>query len=264
MNDPSSPTPVTAALLIIGDEILSGRTKDKNIGTIADFCTELGIDLKEVRVISDETAEIVDAINALRARFTYVFTTGGIGPTHDDITADAMAEAFGVELPINPEARHILEAQFKTTDVSPERLRMARIPLGGTLINNIVSGAPGFIIGNVHVMAGVPRIMQAMLEDLAPRLKRGAKMISRSIDCGVGESTVSAALGRIQDDYPDVKIGSYPQMGKLPVYTQLVLRATDENLLEEATQKVREMVDAIHAEKNVILPENTSSSQETS
>lgn len=257
MDATTSAAPITAALLIIGDEILSGRTKDKNIGTIADFCTELGIDLKEVRVVSDETDDIVDAVNALRARYTYVFTTGGIGPTHDDITADAVAKAFNVELPINAEAQAILEERYQSVDVSPERLRMARIPVGGVLIKNFVSGAPGFIIGNVHVMAGVPKIMQAMLEDLAPRLTVGVKMASRSVDCGVGESTVAAALENIQNQYPDIKIGSYPQMGQLPIYTQLVLRGRDEKLLDEATEKVRAMVDAIHAEKNIILPEET-------
>jgi len=253
MNASSSATPVTAALLVIGDEILSGRTKDKNIGTVADFCTELGIELKEVRVISDDIDVIVAAVNALRVEYSYLFTTGGIGPTHDDITADAVARAFGVDLPVNEEARRVLEDQYKTTDVSPERLRMARVPVGGTLIKNFVSGAPGFTIGNVHVMAGVPKIMQAMLEDLAPRLKGGARMETRSIDCGVGESTVSAPLAAIQADYPTVKIGSYPQMGKLPVYTQLVLRAADIALLDEATAKVQAMVDAIHAEKGIDL-----------
>lgn len=257
MNNPKPLAPVTAAMLIIGDEILSGRTKDKNIGTVADFCTDMGIELREARVVSDETDDIVDAINALRQRYTYVFTTGGIGPTHDDITADAVAKAFGVDLPINEDARRILEQQFKTVDVSPGRLRMARIPAGASLIKNTVSGAPGFIIGNVHVMAGVPKIMAAMLEDLATRLVGGVKMMSRSIDCGVGESTVSAALGAIQDEFPDVKIGSYPQMGKLPVYTQLVLRASDEALLLAATAKVKAMVDAIHAEKGVKLPKET-------
>lgn len=248
---------ITAALLVIGDEILSGRTKDKNIGTIADFCTDMGIELCEVRVISDETDEIVAALNALRTRFTYVFTTGGIGPTHDDITADAVARAFGVALPVNEEARRILEEQYQTTDVSPARLRMARVPVGATLIKNIVSGAPGFVMGNVHVMAGVPKIMQAMLEAIAPTLETGAKMQSRAVDCGVGESTVSAGLGALQEDYPTIKMGSYPTMGRLPIYTQLVLRSTDEALLDEATEKVRAMVKAIHAEKGIVLPKET-------
>ena len=151
-------TRVTAAMIVIGDEILSGRTKDVNIGAVADFCTDLGIDLTEVRVVSDEMDAIVEAINALRAKYTYVFTSGGIGPTHDDITADAVARAFGVALPINDQARAMLEARWKETgtEVNEARLRMARIPEGADLIVNSVSAAPGFRIGNVHVMAGVP------------------------------------------------------------------------------------------------------------
>lgn len=248
---------ITAALLVIGDEILSGRTKDKNIGTVADFCTDLGIEMREVRVVSDEEADIVDAVNALRARYTYVFTTGGIGPTHDDITAEAVALAFGVDLPINDEARDILENRYGTVDVSPARLRMARVPDGGSLIYNSVSGAPGFIIGNVHVMAGVPKVMEAMLENLAPRLVGGKKMLSWSIECGVGESTISAALGAIQNDHPDVKIGSYPQMGGPPYFTQLVVRATDPDQLARASSAVRKAVEKLHAEKGVVLPKET-------
>lgn len=244
---------VTAALLIIGDEILSGRTKDKNIGTVADFCTGMGIELREVRVVSDDMDAIVSAVNTLRAENTYLFTTGGIGPTHDDITADAVAAAFRVDLPINDEARQILEDRYGTVDVSPERLRMARIPVGASLINNSVSGAPGFIMGNVHVMAGVPKIMEAMLEDLAGRLKGGLKMISRTVDCGVGESKISAGLGAIQADFPQLKLGSYPQMGRQPVFTQLVVRGTDLMAVEEATARVQALVEQMHAQNNVIL-----------
>lgn len=237
---------VTAGMLVIGDEILSGRTKDKNIGTVADFCSELGIDLKEVRVVSDEMPNIVAAINALRKEYTYVFTTGGIGPTHDDITADAVAKAFDVELVIHDEARKILEGRFGTVDVSPERLRMARVPVGGSLIVNAVSGAPGFIMGNVHVMAGVPKVMASMLEDLATRLEGGVKMVSRSVDCGVGESVVSAGLGELQEQYPDLKIGSYPQLGQQPVYAQLVVRGADPVMVEEAIEKVAQLVAKLH------------------
>ncbi len=168
-------TPVTAGLVVIGDEILSGRTKDVNIGAVADFCTDLGIELTEVRVVSDVLESIIEAVNALRQRYTYVFTTGGIGPTHDDITADAIAKAFGVALPINAQAREMLESRWKQTgtEVNEARLRMARIPEGADLIVNSVSAAPGFRIGNVHVMAGVPVIMRAMLEAL-PRRSRAA------------------------------------------------------------------------------------------
>lgn len=248
---------ITAALIVIGDEILSGRTKDVNIGATADFCTDLGIELKEVRVVSDETDDIVDAINALRARYTYVFTTGGIGPTHDDITADAVAKAFGVELPINPQARAMLEARWKETgtEVNEARLRMARIPVGADLIVNSVSAAPGFRIGNVHVMAGVPIIMRAMLEALTPTLKGGKKVLSVTIKAAVGEGTVGGPLGELQAQYPDVKMGSYPQMGNKQVMTELVLRSSDEALLHEAAAKVQAMVDAAHAKAGLTAPQ---------
>lgn len=243
-----SPEPVTAALVVIGDEILSGRTKDVNIGATADFCTQLGIELREVRVVSDVEDDIIAAVNAVRARYTYVFTTGGIGPTHDDITADAVAKAFGVKLPINDEARAMLEARWKQTgtEVNEARLRMARIPEGGTLIVNSVSAAPGFRIGNVHVMAGVPKIMLAMLEAIAPTLQGGRKVKSVTIRCGVGEGTIGGPLGRIQDEFPDVKMGSYPQMGQTFVMTELVLRSSDEARLAEAAGRVREMVAEAH------------------
>ena len=243
-----SPEAVTAALVVIGDEILSGRTKDVNIGATADFCTELGIDLMEVRVVSDIQEDIVAAVNAVRARYTYVFTTGGIGPTHDDITADAIAKAFGVALPINAEARAMLESRWKQTgtEVNEARLRMARIPEGASLIVNSVSAAPGFRIGNVHVMAGVPKIMLAMLEAIAPTLQGGKKIKSITIRCRVGEGTIGGPLGRIQEEFPDVKMGSYPQMGQTFVMTELVLRSSDEARLEVAAGRVREMVAEAH------------------
>jgi molybdenum cofactor synthesis domain-containing protein len=249
--------PVTAALLVVGEEILSGRTRDRNIGTTADFCTEHGIELREVRVVGDTTEAIVTAVRALSRAYSYVFTTGGIGPTHDDITADAVAEAFGVDLPVNEIARQILEDRYGSVDVSPARLRMARIPAGADLIANSVSGAPGFRIGNVHVMAGVPKIMEAMLEAIGPTLKGGRKLISHTIDVGVGESIIAEGLSGIQAEYPDVRIGSYPQMGRLPIYTQLVLRGADANRLNEATQWVQALVDRVHKEKGVELPKET-------
>jgi molybdenum cofactor synthesis domain-containing protein len=248
---------ITAALVVIGDEILSGRTKDVNIGATAEFCTDLGIELKEVRVVSDETDEIVEAVNALRARYTYVFTTGGIGPTHDDITADAVAKAFGVALPINPEARAMLETRWKQTgtEVNEARLRMARIPEGASLIVNSVSAAPGFRIGNVHVMAGVPIIMRAMLEAILPTLKAGKKVLSVTVKAAVGEGTVGGPLGELQAQYPDVKMGSYPQMGNDRVSTELVLRSSDAARLEEAAGKVREMVAQAHQRAGVTPPD---------
>ena len=239
---------ITAGLVVIGDEILSGRTKDVNIHAIAEFCTDLGIELREVRVVSDDMEAIVEAVNTLRARLTYVFTTGGIGPTHDDITADAIAMAFGVALPINDAAREMLEARWKTqgTEVTEARLRMARIPEGADLIVNSVSAAPGFRLGNVHVMAGVPVIMRAMLESIAPTLRGGRKVHSITVRCRVGEGAVGGPLGALQAEYPDVKMGSYPQMGQSFVMTELVLRSADEARLAEAADRVRAMVADAH------------------
>jgi molybdenum cofactor synthesis domain-containing protein len=253
---PAEPNP-TAALLVIGDEILSGRTKDVNIGATADFCTDLAIDLMEVRVVADIEDDIVAAVNALRARYTYVFTTGGIGPTHDDITADAIAKAFGVKLPINAEARAMLEARWKDRNIEPNeaRLRMARIPEGGSLIVNSVSAAPGFRIGNVHVMAGVPVIMRAMLESIAPTLKGGRKVHSITVKSGVGEGNIGAPLAALQDQFPDVKMGSYPRMGDGTVMTELVLRSPDEARLAEAAKAVYAMVVAAHAKADLGTPE---------
>lgn len=248
---------VTAGMIVIGDEILSGRTKDVNIGAVADFCTDLGIELTEVRVVSDEMDAIVEAVNALRARYTYVFTSGGIGPTHDDITADAIARAFGVALPINPQARAMLETRWQQTgtEVNEARLRMARIPEGADLIVNSVSAAPGFRIGNVHVMAGVPVIMRAMLEALAPTLKGGRKVMSVAIKAAVGEGTLGGPLGALQEQYPDVKMGSYPQMGRDRVMTELVLRSADAERLEEAVAQVRAMVAAAHEKAGISPPD---------
>src|SRR5580658_10725223 len=175
---------VTAALLVIGDEILSGRTKDKNIGYIAEYLTNIGIDLKEVRVVPDEEPEIVTALNALRARYTYVFTTGGIGPTHDDITADAVAKAFGVAIGEDPRALAVMMQRYQPADLTPARRRMARIPEGAELIENPVSKAPGFRIGNVYVLAGVPAVMQAMLDFAVKSMKTGALMLVEVIAAG--------------------------------------------------------------------------------
>jgi molybdenum cofactor synthesis domain-containing protein len=181
---------VTAGLLVIGDEILSGRTKDKNIGYIAEYLTNIGIDLREVRVVPDIEAEIVEALNALRNRYTYVFTTGGIGPTHDDITADCVAKAFGVAIDYDPRAVAILKERFQGAELNEARMRMTRIPAGAELIRNKVSAAPGFRIGNVFVMAGVPSIMQAMLDAIAPMLETGVKMLSETIRADTREGDI--------------------------------------------------------------------------
>src|SRR5262249_22449924 len=182
---------VTAAILVIGDEILSGRTKDKNIGYIAEYLTNIGIDLKEVRVVPDEEKEIVDGLNALRHRYTYVFTTGGIGPTHDDITADSVAKAFGIPIGVDPRARAIMEESYKVRgiEMNEARLRMARMPVGSDLLK-ANQGPPGFKIGNVFVMAGVPSIMQVMLDSAAPMLKTGAKMLSETVRGDVREGDI--------------------------------------------------------------------------
>ncbi len=234
---------VTAALIVIGDEILSGRTKDKNTGYIADYLTAIGIRLSEVRVVSDIEDEIVAAINALREKFDYVFTTGGIGPTHDDITADAVARALGVSIDVDPRAVAIMEKRYAPGDFTPARMRMARIPEGGELIKNSVSGAPGFMVQNVIVMAGVPRIMQVMLDDVAPRLKTGAKMISRTVRVERPEGIVAAGLSRVQEGHPDVQMGSYPFFVKEKLGTNLVLRSQDEGELEEALKSIWKMLE---------------------
>ena len=251
-----SPNP-TAAFVVIGDEILSGRTKDVNIGAVADFCTDLAIDLMEVRVVPDIEDEIVAAVNAVRTRYTYVFTSGGIGPTHDDITADAIAKAFGVALPIHPEARKMLEDRWRDRGIEPNeaRLRMARIPEGASLIVNSVSAAPGFRIGNVHVMAGVPVIMRAMLESIAPTLHGGRKVQSVTVKSRVGEGNIAAPFAALQEQFPDVKMGSYPRMGDGAVMTELVLRSSDEGQLKSAADAVQAMVAAEHAKAGLPAPD---------
>lgn len=233
----------TAAVLLIGDEILSGRTKDRNLGFVADYLFALGIDLKEARVVADVEAEIVAAVNALRARYSYVFTTGGIGPTHDDITAEAMAKAFGVAIDHHPDAVATLTAYFKEIGREPNeaRLRMARVPKGATLIDNPVSKAPGFQIGNVFVMAGVPKIMQAMLEQVVPRLTKGVPMQSRAIEVLGGEGDLAKPLGEIQSRYPTVIIGSYPFQSVAGFAANLVLRSRDFPALDAAETEVKAM-----------------------
>src|SRR5215475_2812031 len=205
---------VTAGIVVIGDEILSGRTKDKNIGFVAEYLTAIGIDLKEVRVVPDEEPEIVAALNALRSRYTYVFTTGGIGPTHDDITADAVAKAFGVSIDYHPEAVALLRSRLQQTgaELNQARMRMTRVPAGGELVHNKISAAPGFRIGNVIVMAGVPSIMQAMLDAAAPQLRTGIKMLSDTVRADCREGDIGTELGAIAKSHLGVTIGSYPFM----------------------------------------------------
>ena len=234
---------VRAALLVIGDEILSGRTKDKNIGYIAEYLTGIGIDLREVRVVPDIEEEIVGALNALRARYTYLFTTGGIGPTHDDITADCVAKAFGVSIGHDPRAVDLLQQRFGAGNLNEARLRMARIPDGADLILNKVSGAPGFRIGNVHVMAGIPNVMQAMLDEVAPTLKTGVKLLSETIRADAREGDIGTPLGAIAKAFPDVMIGSYPFIDETSgPNTNLVVRARDPERLAAAARAVEAML----------------------
>ncbi len=232
---------VTAAVLVIGDEILSGRTKDKNIGAIAGHLTGIGIRLKEVRVVADDEAEIVSAVNALRARYTYLFTTGGIGPTHDDITADSIAKAFGVSIDIDPRARALMQAacDARGVELTPSRLRMARLPAGSDLVENDISIAPGFMIGNVVVMAGIPDIMRVMLETVTPRLKTGARMLSETISLDRPESQIADLFAGHQRAFADIAMGSYPCMRDGRPATDLVLRGTDPARLAEALATLR-------------------------
>jgi molybdenum cofactor synthesis domain-containing protein len=241
---------VTAAVLVIGDEILSGRTKDKNIGFIAEHMTAIGIDLKEVRVVPDEELEIVAALNALRARYTYVFTTGGIGPTHDDITADAVAKAFNLPIDHDPRAVEILRERLAVTggEMNEARLRMTRMPKGAELVLNKISAAPGFMIGNVIVMAGIPQVMQAMLEYVTPQLRTGTAMLSQTVRADLREGDIGTELGVIAKAHAGVVIGSYPFMDEeRRPNTNIVLRSRDPQKLAAAKAAVEAMLERVHA-----------------
>lgn len=257
MSSPSSTSDVvTAAMLAIGDELLSGRTKDKNIGHLADLLTLSGIDLKEVRIVSDEEDDIVEALNALRAKYTYVFTSGGIGPTHDDITADAVSKAFGVPCIHEPEAMRLLAEMYKRREMefTEARQRMARMPEGAAHIPNPVSTAPGFIIGNVYVMAGVPQVFQAMVDNVLPTLRSGAKVLSRAIACPYGEGVIGTALGAVQKAHPETSIGSYPKYDGTRFHTELVVRARDAAKLDAAAEAVTAMIAEIAQSKIATNP----------
>ena len=239
---------ITAAILVIGDEILSGRTKDKNIGYIAEYLTAIGVDLREVRVVPDVEDEIVAALNALRHRFNYVFTTGGIGPTHDDITAECVAKAFGVPIDYDPRAVALLRQRFKGPDLNEARMRMTRIPQGAELVTNKVSLAPGFWIGNVIVMAGVPNIMQAMLDEVGPKLKTGKQMLSVSIRADTREGDIGTELGDVAKAHPDASLGSYPFFDDtFGPNTNIVIRSRDPGKLEAAKADVERMLQTVKA-----------------
>lgn len=256
---------VTAALCIIGNEILSGRTQDKNLAYIGERLNAIGIRLAEVRVVRDDESAIVEAVRALSERYTYVFTSGGIGPTHDDITTACIAKAFGAAVERNPEAMRRLTAHYANTGIefNEARRKMADIPAGATLIDNPVSAAPGFIIANVHVLPGVPRIMQAMFDGLAGRLTGGAPVLSHTVGCTIGEGTVAAGLGEIQARYPDVEIGSYPYFRAGHFGTSLVLRSTDAARLAAATGEVRALVRSLGAEPIEADPATDSTGETT-
>lgn len=234
---------VTAAVLVIGDEILSGRTRDTNSQYIAHFLLQIGVETREIRVTPDVEDEIVAALNALRARYDYVFTTGGIGPTHDDITADAVAKAFGVGISEDPRAIALLLERIRPEDLNEARRRMARIPHGAELVANPLSKAPGFWIGNVIVMAGVPAVMQAMLDDVAPKLVRGATILSETIDVrGLPEGAYAAGLAEIAMAFPQLSIGSYPSLRDGKFYNQVILRGRDAGVLAAAAERTRAML----------------------
>ena len=246
-------TSPTAAVLLIGDEILSGRTQDANLAYIARFLGTYGIDLCEARAVRDAEEAIASALNALRTCYTYVITTGGIGPTHDDITADAVGRAFGVPVNYDAGALALLEPRYPPGEFNEMRRRMARLPRGASMIRNSVSVAPGFQIENVFVLAGVPMIMRAMLEDVGPRLVRGRTVLSCTISARVGEGRIAGELARIQRDHAQVAIGSYPQFTENGPVVQLVVRGRDGKAVDHAAADIltslrREGIDSARIE----------------
>ncbi len=241
---------VTAGILVIGDEILSGRTKDKNVGYIAEYLTNIGIDLREVRLVADDENAIVEALNALRARYTYVLTTGGIGPTHDDITADSVAKAFGVTIDYDPRAVALMKEHFAATgsDLNEARMRMTRVPAGAKLVPNRISAAPGFWIDNVIVLAGVPSIMQAMLDAVAPQLRTGTKIISETVRADCREGDIGTELGEIAHAHPEVTIGSYPFVDEVSgPNTNIVVRGRNPARVAAAMAAVTTMLVEVRA-----------------
>src|SRR5579864_5517625 len=242
--DEAGPAPemVTACVLIIGNEILSGRTQDANLAFLAQGLNEVGIRLREARVIPDDTETIVATVNEVRAKFDYVFTTGGIGPTHDDITSASVAEAFGVPLILHPEAKRILESHYPPGRLNEARLRMAQVPEGAVLLPNPISRAPGFRIGNVFVLPGVPQIMQAIFNELKHRLKGGAKVLSRSVSCSLAEGTIAQDLAALLERYADLEIGSYPYFRRSDFGVTLVVRGTERARIAAAVDELKALI----------------------
>lgn len=240
----------TACLLVIGNEVLSGRTRDANLQYLATRLGEIGIPLREARVIPDVPEVIIAAVNECRARYDHVFTTGGIGPTHDDITADSVARAFGKPIDVDPRAVAMMRERYKPEDLNEARLRMARIPEGATLIDNPISRAPGFRLGNVIVMAGVPSIMQAMLDAVMPTLETGSRMLAETIDSGgIPEGIYAAALGGVAMAHPGVSIGSYPSFTGAGFRNQIVVRSKDPVALAQAVDAVRAALATLSADR---------------
>jgi len=233
---------VTAAVLIIGNEILSGRTQDANLAYIAQGLGGVGVVLREARVIPDIADTIVAVVNALRATYDYLFTTGGIGPTHDDITSECVARAFSLPLTLHPEAHRQFLSYYAPGELNEARLRMAKTPEGATLIPNPISRAPGFRIGNVFVMAGIPRVMQAMFDSVKGDLKGGPPVLSRTVSCGVPEGLLAEGLGAIQNRYPDLDIGSYPFTRRGSFGVALVLRGREVARLDQAKDEVAALI----------------------
>jgi len=248
MTDNNSPT---AGLLIIGNEILSGRTQDVNLNAIAKKLGSVGIPLREARIVPDVEKEIVSAVNAMRSHYTYLFTTGGIGPTHDDITVDSIAAAFGVPVIEHPEARALLLAYYGAEKMTTARLRMARVPEGAKLVANPISAAPGILMDNVYILAGVPDIMQAMMDGIVSTLRHGSKLHSIAVSGFVAESLIAVKLGEIAARFAQLDIGSYPWVRDSKFGTALVTRGTDETVVRQAADQILALVKEF--DENAIL-----------
>jgi molybdenum cofactor synthesis domain-containing protein len=253
---------VTACVLVIGNEILSGRTQDLNLQYIGTRLNELGVRLREARVIPDLPEVIIATVNECRAKYDYVFTSGGIGPTHDDITSECIAAAFGVALHKHPDAMALLEPYYPPGEFTEARQRMATVPEGAELIHNPVSAAPGFRVENVYVLAGIPSIMRAMFETVTHQLTGGAPMLSRSVRVAVGESVLAEGLGELQRRYPDIDIGSYPAVRRRQFGVSLVLRGTDADLLDRVMEELKDMLRGLGAEPEEEITDPTQAVEE--
>jgi molybdenum cofactor synthesis domain-containing protein len=252
----AAPKVVCACVLIIGNEILSGRTQDANLVFLAQGLNEAGVRLREARVIPDDPATIVGTVNEVRGKFDYVFTTGGIGPTHDDITSACIAEAFGVPLILHPEAKRILESHYPPGSLNEARLRMAQVPEGASLLPNPISRAPGFRIENVYVLPGVPQIMQAIFNELKHRLRGGVKLLSRSVSCTLGEGTIAQDLAALQGRYGDLEIGSYPYFRRSDFGVTLVVRGAARDRIAAAVEELKALIRALGGDPQEGLAED--------